>query len=69
MLPTFLLTLVVISFVFVGVGIRMFLIKGGEFRGSCAQNNPMLKTAIGECTVCGKMPGEECKGEEKLAMQ
>jgi hypothetical protein len=34
---------------------------GQEFRGSCASNNPMLKNQLGECTVCGKKPQEDCK--------
>lgn len=40
------------------------IFTGNEFRGTCAQNNPMLKNQIGECTVCGRTPGEECKGDE-----
>ena len=37
------------------------IVTGNEFRGSCASNNPMLKSEIGDCTVCGKKPEEECK--------
>lgn len=40
------------------------IITGNEFRGTCASNNPMLKNQIGECTVCGKAPEEECKMPE-----
>lgn len=61
MLPTFLLTVVLIGLVFAGIGLRILLVKGGEFRGTCATNNPMLKNNIGECQVCGKAPGEDCK--------
>ena len=44
------------------------IFTGNEFRGTCATNNPMLKSEIGECTVCGKKPEEECKMPEiKLA--
>lgn len=38
-----------------------YLIKGREFRGSCASNNPLLKDKFGSCTVCGKAPEEDCK--------
>lgn len=51
----------IISFVL--INIRQ-IFTGNEFRGTCATNNPMLKNEIGECTVCGKSPGEECKMPE-----
>ena len=40
------------------------IVTGNEFRGTCATNNPMLKNQIGECSVCGKKPEEECKMPE-----
>ena len=40
------------------------VVTGNEFRGTCATNNPMLKSEIGECTVCGKRPSEDCKMPE-----
>ncbi|MBX2874847.1 MAG: hypothetical protein KTR30_22175 [Saprospiraceae bacterium] len=40
------------------------IVTGNEFRGTCATNNPMLKSEIGDCTVCGKKPEEECKMPE-----
>ncbi|WP_235297185.1 hypothetical protein [Portibacter marinus] len=40
------------------------VVTGNEFRGTCATNNPMLKSEIGECTVCGRKPDEECKMPE-----
>ncbi|MFN3939143.1 MAG: hypothetical protein ACK4IY_01065 [Chitinophagales bacterium] len=45
--------------------IRIIFVKGGEFRGTCASNNPMLKNEIGECTVCGRKEGEPCANPEK----
>jgi len=41
------------------------IVKGEDFRGTCATNNPMLKDQIGDCTVCGKSPEEECQMPEK----
>lgn len=36
------------------IGIRMILIKGGEFRGTCSSNNPLLVDKMGgSCSVCG----------------
>lgn len=42
-----------------------YVFTGNEFRGTCATNNPMLKNAIGECTVCGRKPDEECQMPEE----
>lgn len=52
-----------------GLGIKMIFQKGGEFRGGCASNNPMLKNEIGECGVCGAKPDEQCKQEDMPAIQ
>lgn len=66
----FLTTLLIISAVFgisfILINIRQIL-TGKEFRGTCATNNPMLKNQIGECTVCGKTPDEDCKMPELKA--
>lgn len=64
----FLYTLLII---FAAFGLSFILINirhiltGREFRGSCATNNPMIKGELGECTVCGRKPGEACGDEEK----
>lgn len=63
-LTTLLLSLGIVGLAFAMIGIRILLVKDGEFRGTCSSNNPMLKNEIGECTVCGKKPEEECKGGE-----
>ncbi|MCP4125046.1 MAG: hypothetical protein GY751_25190 [Bacteroidetes bacterium] len=64
MLQILLYTILIIGLAFAGIGLRILLVKGGEFRGSCATNNPMLKNEIGECTVCGAKPEEACKSED-----
>jgi len=65
---SFLYTFLIISFVF-GISFAMInlrgIVKGEDFRGTCATNNPMLKDQIGDCTVCGKSPEEECQMPEK----
>ncbi|MEE9371537.1 MAG: hypothetical protein V3V00_00625 [Saprospiraceae bacterium] len=45
---------------FIMINIR-YIITGNEFRGTCASNNPMLKNELGECSMCGKKPDEDCK--------
>lgn len=37
------------------------IFTGKEFRGTCATNNPMIKTNLGECSVCGAKPEEQCQ--------
>ena len=49
---------------FIMINIR-HIVTGNEFRGTCATNNPMLKNQVGECSVCGKSPEEECKMPEE----
>jgi hypothetical protein len=65
------LYILLIIFGFFGISILMInlrhLITGQEFRGSCASNNPMLKNQLGECSVCGKKPEEDCKMPEAKA--
>jgi len=59
--------LYILLIIFVTFGVSFILINlrqvvsGKEFRGTCASNNPMLKNKVGECSVCGKSPEEECK--------
>ena len=66
----FLYTLLIIFSVFgisfILINIR-YIVTGNEFRGTCATNNPMLKNQIGECTVCGKSPEEDCQMPEATA--
>ena len=68
-IPTLILTIIAIALVFAGIGLRILLVKDGEFRGTCATNNPMLTNQVGECSVCGSTPGEDCKQEVKPLMQ
>ena len=61
MLQTFLVIFSIVALAFALIALRVIFIKGGEFKGTCSSNNPMLTNDIGECTVCGKKPDEECK--------
>lgn len=51
---------------FVLINLRQ-VVTGKEFRGTCASNNPMLKSKIGDCEVCGKKADEVCKMPEVKA--
>ena len=61
MLEVLLYAILFIGLAFAGIALRILLVKGGEFRGTCATNNPMLTNEIGECSVCGATPEEECQ--------
>lgn len=41
--------------------IRIIMVKGGEFHGTCATNNPMLKNKVGDCAVCGAKDEANCR--------
>lgn len=62
---TLLYTILLIAVAIFLFSIRIIFVKGGEFRGTCSSNNPMLKNEIGECTVCGRKPGEPCGDPDK----
>ena len=61
---TFLITLLMIAFVFAGVGIQILLKKNGKFAGTCASQSPFLNKEGEACGICGAMPEEKCKNEE-----
>ncbi len=48
---------------FLMINIRQIVV-GENFRGTCAQNNPMLKSKIGDCSVCGKKGDDVCEMPE-----
>lgn len=59
------LYILLIIFVVFGMSFLMINIRhiftGNEFRGSCASNNPMIKNNMGDCSVCGKTPEQDCQ--------
>ncbi len=57
------LILVVMSLAFIGMAVRVFLVKDGEVRGGCAGKNPMMQEEGAACTMCGAQPTEECQAE------
>lgn len=65
-LPMLAIIFVVFGLSFIMINLRQ-VVSGKEFRGTCATNNPMLKNQIGDCSVCGKKPEEECKMPEARA--
>jgi len=64
MLTVILLAVAVVLSAFFLFSLRILLIKGGQFRGTCANNNPFLRKEGATCGVCGRAAGEPCGKEE-----
>jgi hypothetical protein len=41
------------------------LVRGGEFRGTCASNNPYLRDKVGDCIACGQPDDAECEYRDR----
>ncbi len=54
-------TLIVLLLAIASLAIRVLLVKNGEFKGTCANNNPMLQSEGAVCGVCGRKAGEPCQ--------
>lgn len=65
-MPVVLLTIGIFALFFVGLSIRILLKKDGEFKGTCASQNPYLNKEGASCGFCGKTvkPGESCSNDE-----
>lgn len=61
-MTTFILTLVLVGLFFVGMSVRLILLRNGEFKGTCASQNPFLNKDGVRCGYCGKevKVGEAC---------
>ena len=60
---TFLITIFILAFVFVGIGIKIIFKKNGKFSGTCASQSPFLNKEGEACGICGAKPEEQCKNE------
>ena len=59
----FIITIVMMMFVFLAIGIKIILKKDGEFSGTCASQNPFLNKEGETCGYCGKTADEMCPNE------
>lgn len=60
------LAITFVLFAFFLFSLRILFVKGGQFRGTCANNNPFLQQQGATCGVCGRTAGEPC-GKEPAA--
>ena len=58
-----LLAIGLIALGFAGISIKLLVKKDGEFAGTCASSNPLLKDESGSCSVCGARPQDICLSE------
>ena len=59
---TTVMTLILLGLFFVGMSVRLILLKNGEFKGTCASQSPFLNQEGGTCSYCGKDVGD-CKNK------
>ena len=53
-----LITLVLLGLAIMGIAIKLWAKKDGEFAGTCASQNPMLNREGEACGFCGKTPDQ-----------
>lgn len=46
-----------------GMAVKIWSKKDGEFAGTCASNSPFLNKEGEACSYCGKMPDEQCANQ------
>lgn len=46
-----------------GMAVKIWGKKNGEFAGTCASNSPFLNKEGEACSFCGKMPDEQCANQ------
>lgn len=61
-MTTFLLSIGFVGLFFVMMSVRLIFLKNGEFKGTCASQNPFLNKDGAPCGFCGKTvsAGESC---------
>ena len=64
MIPT-IVTILVLGLCVLGISIKIWAKKDGEFSGTCASQNPYLNQGGENCGFCGKSPDQfkECNGK------
>jgi hypothetical protein len=60
MIQLLIITLGIVLIAFFFFSVRILFLKNGQFKGTCANNNPMLVEEGAVCGVCGKRAGEAC---------
>ena len=66
-MTVFFLSLGIFALFFALMSVRLFFVKDGEFRGTCATQSPFLAKEGITCGYCGKVvgAGEACGDPDK----
>ncbi len=60
----FLIAFTLIGLGFLGIAIKIWAKKDGEFAGTCASQSPYLNKEGENCSFCGATPEQQCKKED-----
>ena len=65
-MATVFLAIGLVGIFFIGMSVRLLLVKNGEFKGTCASQSPFLNKEGVTCNYCGKsvQPGDSCANPE-----
>lgn len=63
-MATVLLGVGLVALFFIGMSVRLLFLKNGEFKGTCASQNPYLNKEGETCGFCGREPGEACQKDD-----
>ena len=58
-----LISIIILGFCILGISIKIWAKKDGEFSGTCASQNPYLNKEGEPCGYCGKSADENCRNE------
>lgn len=64
-MATLLLGIGFVALFFILMSVRLIFLKDGQFKGTCASQNPFLNKEGEACGFCGRMPGEACGNKEE----
>ena len=60
----YIITIGLILFAVLGITIKIWAKKDGEFAGTCASQSPFLNKEGEACSYCGASAEDKCKAEE-----
>ncbi len=55
-----------IGIFFIFMSVRLIFLKDGQFKGTCASQNPYLNKEGETCGYCGRKVGEENCGKDDM---
>ena len=70
-MTTVLLGIGFVALFFILMSVRLIFVKNGEFKGTCASQNPYLNKEGDTCGYCGKTvsPGDGCENSDSEVLK